>query len=184
MKAGDEVHCTISKLQPLRAEPEDIPLDIVYEDQHVLVVNKPPHMVVHPAPGNPKGTLVNGILHHCSLPCVAAYSNQEEDEDSDEEETFSDDEGMIRPGIVHRLDKGTSGLLVVAKDEHSHAHLAEQFKLHTIERVYISLTCGVPSPSQGRIDVPIGRDSNKRIRMAAIPGSLSRGRARHAASIR
>ncbi|CAF2065117.1 unnamed protein product [Brassica napus] len=183
VKAGDEVHCTISKLQPLRAEPEDIPLDIVYEDQHVLVVNKPPHMVVvHPAPGNPKGTLVNGILHHCSLPCVAAYSNQEEDEDSDDEETFSDDEGMIRPGIVHRLDKGTSGLLVVAKDEHSHAHLAEQFKLHTIERVYISLTCGVPSPSQGRIDVPIGRDSNNRIRMAAIPGSLSRGRARHAAS--
>ncbi|KAH0920214.1 hypothetical protein HID58_027879 [Brassica napus] len=141
VKAGDEVHCTISKLQPLRAEPEDIP-----------------------------------------LPCVATYSNQEDDDDSDEEETFSDDEGMIRPGIVHRLDKGTSGLLVVAKDEHSHAHLAEQFKLHTIERVYISLTTGVPSPSQGRIDVPIGRDSNNRIRMAAIPGSLSRGRARHAAS--
>ncbi|CAG7904721.1 unnamed protein product [Brassica rapa] len=183
VKAGDEVHCTISKLQPLRAEPEDIPLDIVYEDQHVLVVNKPPHMVVvHPAPGNPNGTLVNGILHHCSLPCVAAYSNQEDDDDSDDEEAFSDDEGMIRPGIVHRLDKGTSGLLVVAKDEHSHAHLAEQFKLHTIERVYISLTTGVPSPSQGRIDVPIGRDSNNRIRMAAIPGSLSRGRARHAAS--
>ncbi|KAL1190071.1 RNA pseudouridine synthase 2 [Cardamine amara subsp. amara] len=189
VKAGDEVNCTISELQPLKAEPEDIPLDIVYEDKHVLVVNKPAHMVVHPAPGNPNGTLVNGILHHCSLPCVA-YSNQEED-DSDEE-TFSDDEEMmtssslysasVRPGIVHRLDKGTSGLLVVAKDEHSHAHLAEQFKLHTIERVYISLTSGVPSPSQGRIEIPIGRDSSNRIRMAAIPGSLSSGRARYAAS--
>ncbi|CAH2067519.1 unnamed protein product [Thlaspi arvense] len=188
VKAGDEVNCTISELQPLKAEAEDIPLDIVYEDKHLLVVNKPPHMVVHPAPGNPTGTLVNGILHHCSLPCVA-YSNPEDDSD---EETFSDGEEMtsssslaaasVRPGIVHRLDKGTSGLLVVAKDEHSHAHLAEQFKLHTIERVYISLTSGVPSPSQGRIDIPIGRDPNNRIRMAAIPGSLSRGKARHAAS--
>ncbi|ESQ27530.1 hypothetical protein EUTSA_v10018588mg [Eutrema salsugineum] len=187
VKAGDEVNCTISELQPLKAEPEDIPLDIVYEDKHLLVVNKPAHMVVHPAPGNPTGTLVNGILHHCSLPCVA-YSNPEDDSD---EETLSDDEEMtsssslaasVRPGIVHRLDKGTSGLLVVAKDEHSHAHLAEQFKLHTIERVYISLTSGVPSPSQGRVDIPIGRDPNNRIRMAAIPGSLSRGKARHAAS--
>ncbi|KFK42040.1 hypothetical protein AALP_AA2G204100 [Arabis alpina] len=186
VKSGDEVNCIISELQPLKAEAEDIPLDIVYEDKHVLVVNKPAYMVVHPAPGNPNGTLVNGILHHCSLPLCVAYSNQEDDSD---EETFSDDDddsssyaASVRPGIVHRLDKGTSGLLVVAKDEHSHAHLAEQFKLHTIERVYISLTSGVPSPSQGRIEVPIGRDSNNRIRMAAIPGSLSRGRARHAAS--
>ncbi|AEE35789.1 Pseudouridine synthase family protein [Arabidopsis thaliana] len=190
VKSGDEVNCTISELQPLKAEAEDIPLDIVYEDKHVLVVNKPAHMVVHPAPGNPTGTLVNGILHHCSLPCVD-YSNSEEDDDSDEE-TFSDDEEMttspssyaasVRPGIVHRLDKGTTGLLVVAKDEHSHAHLAEQFKLHTIERVYVSLTTGVPSPPQGRIEIPIGRDSSNRIRMAAIPGGVRGGRARHAAS--
>ncbi|XP_010416516.1 PREDICTED: RNA pseudouridine synthase 2, chloroplastic-like [Camelina sativa] len=188
VKAGDEVNCTISELQPLKAEAEDIPLDIVYEDKHLLVVNKPAHMVVHPAPGNPTGTLVNGILHHCSLPYVA-YSNPEEDDSEDE--AYSDDEEMtssssyaasVRPGIVHRLDKGTTGLLVVAKDEHSHAHLAEQFKLHTIERVYVSLTTGVPSPPQGRIEIPIGRDSSNRIRMAAIPGGVSGGRARHAAS--
>ncbi|XP_010533976.1 PREDICTED: RNA pseudouridine synthase 2, chloroplastic [Tarenaya hassleriana] len=187
VKAGDMVSCTISELQPLKAEPEDMPLDIVYEDNHVLVVNKPAHMVVHPAPGNPNGTLVNGILHHCSLPIVA-YSDTEVDPD---EEDFSEDEetmsssaysASVRPGIVHRLDKGTSGLLVVAKDEHSHAHLAEQFKQHTIERVYVSLTCGVPSPSHGRIVIPIGRDLNNRIRMAAIPGLSNRGRARHAAS--
>ncbi|KAH9759264.1 RNA pseudouridine synthase 2 [Citrus sinensis] len=186
VKGGDMVNCTISELQPLRAEAEDIPLDIVYEDDNVLVVNKPAHMVVHPAPGNATGTLVNGILHHCSLPTLAS-SNQEafsdaEDISDDEEFSSSISGASIRPGIVHRLDKGTSGLLVVAKDEHSHAHLSEQFKLHTIERVYISLTSGVPSQSSGRIEVPISRDPNNRIRMAAIPGSNKHGQARHAAS--
>ncbi|KAL5557806.1 hypothetical protein UlMin_034017 [Ulmus minor] len=190
VKAGDKVDCTISELQPLKAEAEDIPLDIVYEDDHVLVVNKPAHMVVHPAPGNATGTLVNGILHHCSLPTVA-YSSGEifsdaEDSCDDEFRDLSVDnttfEASVRPGIVHRLDKGTSGLLVVAKDEHSHAHLSEQFKLHTVQRVYVSLTSGVPSPLAGRIDIPIGRDSNNRIRMAAIPGATNSKQARHAAS--
>ncbi|KAJ0086891.1 hypothetical protein Patl1_09482 [Pistacia atlantica] len=187
VKVGDKVNCTISELQPLRAVPEDIPLDIVYEDDHVLVVNKPAHMVVHPAPGNVTGTLVNGILHHCSLPTVA-FKNQEvlsDAEDiSDEEELTSSicAAASVRPGIVHRLDKGTSGLLVVAKDEHSHAHLSEQFKLHSIQRVYISLTSGVPSQSSGRVEVPIGRDSNNRIRMTAIPGPIKHGQARYAAS--
>ncbi|KAF3970762.1 hypothetical protein CMV_005566 [Castanea mollissima] len=194
VKAGDMVNCTISELQPLRAEPENIPLDIVFEDEHVLVVNKPAHMVVHPAPGNASGTLVNGILHHCSLP-FAAFSNEEilsdaediSDDDlstdkSPNELNFSISGASIRPGIVHRLDKGTSGLLVVAKDEHSHAHLSEQFKLHTIQRVYISLTSGIPSPIAGRVEVPIGRDVNNRIRMAAIPGSNNCRQARHAAS--
>ncbi|KAL5845369.1 hypothetical protein ACOSQ3_011422 [Xanthoceras sorbifolium] len=186
VKAGDKVNCTISELQPLRAEPEDIPLDIVYEDDHVLVVNKAAHMVVHPAPGNATGTLVNGILHHCSLP-TEAFSYREVISDA---EDISDDEGLcssvseasVRPGIVHRLDKGTSGLLVVAKDEHSHAHLSEQFKLHTIQRVYISLTSGVPSLTSGRVEVPIGRDPNNRIRMTAVPGPSKHGQARHAAS--
>ncbi|XP_062163458.1 RNA pseudouridine synthase 2, chloroplastic isoform X1 [Alnus glutinosa] len=181
VKAGDKVDCTISELQPLRAEPENIPLNIVYEDEHVLVVNKPAHMVVHPAPGNATGTLVNGILHHCSLPLVA-FSNEEVLSDA---EDISDDDqsgAAIRPGIVHRLDKGTSGLLVVAKDEHSHAHLSEQFKLHTIQRVYISVTSGVPSPTAGRVEVPIGRDFNNRIRMAAVSGSNNCRQARHAAS--
>ncbi|XP_030507930.1 RNA pseudouridine synthase 2, chloroplastic isoform X1 [Cannabis sativa] len=186
VKAGDEINCEISELRPLKAEAEDIPLDIVYEDDSVLVVNKPPHMVVHPAPGNPTGTLVNGILHHCSLPIVE-YSNQEflSDDDDELKNTSGDhatSEASVRPGIVHRLDKGTSGLLVVAKDEHSHAHLSDQFKLHTIQRVYISLTSGVPSQLSGRIEVPIGRDSNNRIRMAAIPGASNSKQARHAAS--
>ncbi|GMY28193.1 RNA pseudouridine synthase 2, chloroplastic [Fagus crenata] len=164
VKAGDKVNCTIS---PLKAEAENIALNIVYEDEHVLVVNKPAHMVVHPAPGNASGTLVNGILHHCSLP----FSNEEilSDDEFSTDQSPNISAASIRPGIVHRLDEGTSGLLVVAKDEHSHAHLSEQFKLHTIQRVYISLTSGMPSPVAGRVEVPIGRDLNNRIRMAAIP---------------
>ncbi|TVU07570.1 hypothetical protein EJB05_40932 [Eragrostis curvula] len=198
VKGGDLVSCTVSELQPLRAEAEDIPLDIVYEDDHVLVVNKPPHMVVHPAPGNANGTLVNAILHHCRIStftCLARNSTGDECPDSSDDDIdvfdvdqFTADEvssevreALVRPGIVHRLDKGTSGLLVVAKDEHSHAQLAEQFKLHTIRRVYISLTCGVPDPSSGRIEASIGRDPNNRLRMIAIPGSGHRY-ARHAAS--
>ncbi|KAJ4700599.1 Pseudouridine synthase [Melia azedarach] len=186
VKAGDKVTCTISELKPLRAEPEDIPLDIFYEDDNVMVINKPAHMVVHPAPGNATGTLVNGILHRCSLPNVG-FSNQEVLSDA-EDITDNEELGLgicgasVRPGIVHRLDKGTSGLLVVAKDEHSHAHLSKQFKLHTIQRVYISLTSGVPSQSSGRVEAPIGRDPNNRIRMTAIPGSNKHGHARHAAS--
>ncbi|KAH6759282.1 Pentatricopeptide repeat superfamily protein [Perilla frutescens var. frutescens] len=197
VRFGDMVDCTIAELQPLRAEPEDIPLDIVYEDEHVIVVNKPAHLVVHPAPGNATGTLVNGILHHCRLStaCFNPESLPEVDDDSgDEISALSLDQGQgggigfglceasVRPGIVHRLDKGTSGLLVIAKDEHSHSHLSEQFKKHTIERVYISLTCGVPAPLSGRVDVPIGRDVNNRIRMIATPGSATHGRARHAVS--
>ncbi|KAJ7957915.1 RNA pseudouridine synthase [Quillaja saponaria] len=198
VKAGDAISCIISELQPLRAEPENIPLDIVYEDEHLLVVNKPAHMVVHPAPGNTSGTLVNGILHHCSLPNVAfskpEFLSETDDLSEGEDNSFAVDrnssEGSsssmcgasVRPGIVHRLDKGTSGLLIIAKDEHSHIHLSEQFKLHTIKRVYVSLTAGVPSPVAGRIEVPIGRDINNRIRMTAIPGPLNSRKARHAAS--
>ncbi|KAG1361010.1 RNA pseudouridine synthase 2, chloroplastic [Cocos nucifera] len=201
IKGGDLVSCTVSELQPLRAEAEDIPLDIVYEDAHVLVVNKPAHMVVHPAPGNANGTLVNAILHHCRLPTIACVNNSKisesedcsESSDSEMDNYYFDQssvegvssensEALVRPGIVHRLDKGTSGLLVVAKDEHSHAHLAEQFKLHNIHRVYISLTCGVPNPSSGRIEIPIARDSNNRIRMAAVSGTSNSRHARYAAS--
>uniref|UniRef100_A0ACD5ZH65 Uncharacterized protein n=1 Tax=Avena sativa TaxID=4498 RepID=A0ACD5ZH65_AVESA len=198
VKAGDTVSCTVSELTPLRADAEDIPLDIIYEDEHLLVVNKPAHMVVHPAPGNANGTLVNAILHHCKIStftCLAHNSIDDEYSESsdDDVDVFDVDqfttgdvssevrEAIVRPGIVHRLDKGTSGLLVVAKDEHSHAQLAEQFKLHTISRVYISLTCGVPTPNSARIEVPISRDPNNRIRMVAAPGSGHRY-AKHAAS--
>ncbi|MQM15489.1 hypothetical protein Taro_048434 [Colocasia esculenta] len=201
IKTGDRISCSVSELQPLRAEPEDIPLDIVYEDAHILVVNKPAHMVVHPAPGNPNGTLVSAILHHCQLPTVIcavkdiAYEKDDNSESSDSEisDFFSNEisydgmisrnlEASVRPGIVHRLDKGTSGLLVVAKDEHSHAHLAEQFKQHSIRRVYISLTSGVPSPTSGRVEVPIARDSTNRIRMAAVSALTNSRGARFAAS--
>ncbi|KAL6506666.1 hypothetical protein OROHE_022498 [Orobanche hederae] len=197
VRDGDVVNCKIAELQPLRAEPEDIPLDITYEDEHVLVVNKPAHMVVHPAPGNATGTLVNGILRHCRLStvCFNPEALPETDDDSGDEvcafhvdrvhnatNGFGLCEESVRPGVVHRLDKGTSGLLVVAKDDHSHAHLAEQFKKHTIKRVYVSLTCGVPSPLSGRIDIPIGRDPNNRIRMIASPGAGTRGKARNAVS--
>ncbi|KAF3332221.1 RNA pseudouridine synthase 2 [Carex littledalei] len=199
VKGGDIVSCTVSELQPLKAEAEDIPLDIVYEDEHLLVVNKPPHMVVHPAPGNSSGTLVNAVLHHCKVSTFTWLTNSaslsEEGADSSDEEldVFHVDqfptevngsrvsEALVRPGIVHRLDKGTSGLLVVAKDEHAHAHLAEQFKQHTIKRVYVSLTTGVPKGHSARVEVPIGRDPNNRLRMIATPSSSNRN-ARHAAS--
>ncbi|KAL9395146.1 hypothetical protein Peur_014431 [Populus x canadensis] len=120
VKAGDEMDCIILEWKPLRVEPENLPLDIVCEDENVLVVNKPAQMVVHPAPGNATGTLVNGILHHSSLPTV---SNQEVLSDAEDISDDDDGEGLcsssyvasVRPGIVHWLDKGTSGLLVVAK---------------------------------------------------------------------
>ncbi|GAB4828380.1 hypothetical protein Ancab_035378 [Ancistrocladus abbreviatus] len=195
VRTGDKVNCIISELPPLRAEPEELPLDIVYEDEHVLVVNKPPHMVVHPAPGNAKGTLVSAILHHCSLPTITLANTEDA---SDVENTSDDDVSIlptqifsqgrmtftssVRPGIVHRLDKGTSGLLVVAKDEHSHTHLSEQFKSRTIHRVYLSLTTGVPCQTCGCVEVPIGRDFNNRIRMTAVTGLGRSGHARHAVS--
>ncbi|CAA0820503.1 RNA pseudouridine synthase 2- chloroplastic [Striga hermonthica] len=197
VRDGDVVNCQIAELQPLKAEPEDIPLDIVYEDEHVLVVNKPAHMVVHPAPGNPTSTLVNGILHHCKLStvCFSPEALTETDDDSGDDvcafpvsQSRNESNGIglseesVRPGIVHRLDKGTSGLLVVAKDEHSHAHLAAQFKKHTTKRVYVSLTCGVPSPLSNHVDIPIGRDPNNRIRMTASAGLGTRGKARNAVS--
>ncbi|KAG0491534.1 hypothetical protein HPP92_004932 [Vanilla planifolia] len=195
VKGGDVVSCMVPELQPLKAEPEEIPLNIVYEDAQVLVVNKPAHMVVHPAPGNANGTLVNAILNHCQLP-VCAYIDRSDSSDNEDyvnspENTVDDfsskfnsrkTKAFVRPGIVHRLDKGTSGLLVVAKNEHSHLHLAEQFKMHTIYRLYISLTSGVPSPGSGRIEIPIARDSNNRTRMAAISGSNISRNARYAAS--
>ncbi|XP_031494559.1 RNA pseudouridine synthase 2, chloroplastic-like isoform X1 [Nymphaea colorata] len=201
IRKGDWVDCSVAELEPLRAKPENIPINIVYEDAHVLVVNKPPHMVVHPAPGHPSGTLVNAILHHCGFPAVGLDIGDDSSDAEDDaidlhcdefDELLTDkrsavyDDSMastsIRPGIVHRLDKGTSGLLVVAKDVHSHAHLAEQFKAHTIHRVYISLTAGVPVPSSGRLEIPIARDSNNRIRMTAVPCLNNNRRARFAAS--
>ncbi|KAH7438303.1 hypothetical protein KP509_04G009400 [Ceratopteris richardii] len=185
VRSGDHVECTIAALTPLRAEPEQIDLDIVFEDEHVLVVNKPAHMVTHPAPGNWNGTLVNALVHHCKLPTVSGPTGVDlNDEDySDTEDEMLDRTNMmvfsgvppaVRPGIVHRLDKGTSGLLVIAKDEHAHEHLSKQFKDRTVNRSYLSLTCGSPNSKAGCINAAIGRDIHNRTRMAVISHSTNR----------
>ena len=138
LKAGDEI--VISLPEPVldTAEPEDIPLDIVYEDDDLLVVNKPKGMVVHPAPGNYSGTLVNALLFHCG-------------------ESLSGINGVIRPGIVHRIDKDTSGLLIVAKNDVAHNTLAAQIKEHSFTREYEAICYGVIKNESGTIDAPIGR---------------------------
>lgn len=130
-------------------EAEDIPLTVVYEDEHLIVVDKPAGMVVHPAPGSPNGTLVNALLHHCSG-------------------SLSGIGGVKRPGIVHRIDKDTSGLLVVAKSDKAHNGLAEQFAAHTVERRYHAVCKGCPRPPEGRIEGNIGRNPNDRKKMAVV----------------
>jgi 23S rRNA pseudouridine1911/1915/1917 synthase len=172
---GDRIVFRLVRKPPMQAEPEPIPLDVVYEDDHLLVVNKPAGMVVHPAPGHRSGTLVHALLHHVEGAAVAA----------DDEPGAADDEDVglsmvnalpdapnhpvVRPGIVHRLDKGTSGLLVVAKRDRAHQPLAEQFKAHTVDRRYRALVWGHLDPPSGRIEGAIGRDPNHRQRMAVVP---------------
>ncbi|MCI0526796.1 MAG: RluA family pseudouridine synthase [Nitrospira sp.] len=138
----DKVSIDLPLPTPLEIKPEAIPLEIVYEDAHLLVVNKPAGMVVHPAPGNFAGTLVHALLHHCR--------------------DLSGIGGKERPGLVHRLDKETSGLLVVAKTEQAHRALAAQFKAHTVTRCYLTLVHGIPKAHRGIIEVAIGRDLRDR----------------------
>ena len=126
--------------------PEDIPLEVLFEDQHLIVLDKPAGLVVHPAPGHPAGTLVNALLHHCGD--LAGIG------------------GVLRPGIVHRLDRGTSGVMVAAKDDDTHQGLGLQFAEHTIDRVYRTLVRGMPRADEGRIDRPIGRHPRDRKRMS------------------
>lgn len=133
----------------MEAIPQEIPLDIVYEDAHLLVVNKPQGMVVHPAAGNPDGTLVNALLAHCK-------------------DSLSGINGVLRPGIVHRIDKDTSGLLIVAKTNDSHLGLAEQIKEHSFLREYEAVVIGHLKQSTGTVNAPIGRDPKDRKRMAII----------------
>ena len=146
LKAGDTVLLEIPDAKPIEAVPQEIPLDIVYEDAHLLVVNKPKGMVVHPAPGNPDGTLVNALLYHCrgSLSGIG---------------------GELRPGIVHRIDKDTSGLLVVAKDDRTHAGLSEQMAVHSIHRLYQAVVYG-SLKEDGFVEAPIGRHKTDRKKMA------------------
>ncbi len=175
VQAGDCIVCRLPKPPPIEARPEPIPLDVVYEDDHLLVVNKPAGMVVHPAYGNRTGTLVNALLHHVGAGTLNV--DDVEDEEADEEvglstmnaaPSYAGDPG-IRPGIVHRLDKDTSGLLVVAKDDETHAGLARQFAERTIRRRYLALVWGVPDPPAGRVEAPLGRDPRDRKRMAVVP---------------
>lgn len=154
LKAGDEIHIEIPQPEPLRVKQEPIPLDIVYEDESVIVVNKPAGMVVHPAAGNYSGTLVNALLYHCR------------DKYNSVTTSLSGIGGMERPGIVHRLDKDTSGLLMVAKDDFTHQHLSRQLKDRTIVRKYVALVKGNTKENSGKIEMPIGRHVSDRKRMS------------------
>ena len=147
LRLGDEVETELPEPISDDAIPQNIPLDIAYEDSDLLVVNKPRGMVVHPAPGNPDGTLVNALLYHCA-------------------DSLSGIGGVIRPGIVHRIDKDTSGLLIVAKNDNSHLKLAEQIKAHSFEREYRAIVLGNIKEDSGTVDKPIGRDIRDRKRMA------------------
>ncbi len=177
---GDRIECRLQRPPPIEARPEAIPLDVVYEDDVLLVVNKPAGLVVHPAYGNRTGTLVNALLHHVG---GESLSFEEEDEEDDEDIGLStataaprfDGDVTVRPGIVHRLDKGTSGLLVVAKTDAAHAALARQFMERTIRRRYLALVWGLPA-ERGTVETWLGRDPRDRRRMAVVP----EGRGKHA----
>ena len=151
LRDGDEVTIEEEEIVELSAEPEDIPLDIIYEDDDIIVVNKPSGMVVHPAPGNPSGTLVNALMHHCKGSLSAIN-------------------GVIRPGIVHRIDKDTSGLLVVAKNDEAHIFLSSLLKDHGIKRVYHAILTGHLKDVSGTVNAPIGRCPSDRKKMAVVSG--------------
>ena len=146
LKMGQNVEVTLPEAKQLDVKAEDIELDIVYEDEHMLVVNKPQNMVVHPAAGNFEGTLVNALMHHCG-------------------DSLSGINGVIRPGIVHRIDKDTSGLLLVAKDDATHIGLSEQIKEHSLTRKYIAIVHGNFKNDEGTVDAPIGRHPTDRKKM-------------------
>ncbi|WP_066528970.1 RluA family pseudouridine synthase [Erythrobacter sp. CCH5-A1] len=147
----------LAAAMPAAALPEDIPLTIAFEDQHLVVVDKPAGMVVHPAVGNITGTLVNALLHHCRG-------------------QLSGINGVARPGIVHRIDKDTSGLLVIAKSDAAHEGLAAQFAAHSVHRRYIAVCAGHPSPTEGTVDARIGRSDADRKKMTVLPNNSSRGK--------
>ena len=158
--AGARYTLTIPDPVPATPEPEDIALDILHEDEDLIIVNKPAGMAVHPAPGSWRGTLVNALLHHCdgNLPGIG---------------------GVERPGIVHRLDKDTTGVMVVAKSEAAHAGLSARFAAHDMERAYLALTRGAPRPLVGTVDAAIVRSPNDRKKMSVARDSLN-DKARHA----
>ena len=149
VRNGDVFLIDLPEPEPCDAQPENIPIEVVYEDDDIIVVNKPEGMVVHPAPGNPSGTLVNALLYHCK-------------------DRLSGIGGVIRPGIVHRIDKDTGGLLVVAKNDEAHLFLAEEIKYHRVERIYHAIVRGNFKEDSGTVDAPIGRHPVDRKKMAVI----------------
>ena len=150
--AGTEtVELTLPEPEPIDAVPQNIPLDVVYEDADVIVVNKPAGLVVHPAPGHPDGTLVNALLYHCGA-------------------SLSGVGGALRPGIVHRIDRDTSGLIIAAKNDAAHQGLAAQLKDHTLARTYECVVVGNLREDSGTVDAPIARDPRERKRMAVVSG--------------
>ena len=157
-REGDIIDIILPEIKEAEATAENIPIDVVYEDDYIIVINKPKGMVVHPAPGNYSGTLVNALLYHCR-------------------DSLSGIGGVMRPGIVHRIDKDTSGLLVVAKCDEAHTALSEQMKHHGIEREYHALASGGFREDTGTVDYPIGRNPKDRKKMAVV---LSGGTAREA----
>jgi len=155
---GDEtLRVAVPDPEPAHNEPQDIPLRVVFEDEHLLVIDKPAGLVVHPAAGNRDGTLVNALLHHCGG-------------------SLSGIGGVARPGIVHRIDKDTSGLLVVAKTDVAHVGLAKQFAAHSIERRYLAIVSGVPRVAAGTVDAALARSSANRKKIAIVEP----GRGKHA----
>lgn len=148
VKEGDVIDLNIPEAEEIDLKPENIPLDIIYEDDDIIVVNKPQGMVVHPAPGNLSGTLVNALLYHCT--------------------NLSGINGELRPGIVHRLDKDTSGVMVVAKNDKAHLELSNQIKNRTILKKYLAIVEGVIKSDEGAVEAPIGRDHIERKKMAVV----------------
>ncbi len=148
VKTGDRIHLTLPETQPTSLQPESIPLDILYEDDSLIIINKPAGLVVHPAAGHPDGTLVNALLAHCPLAAIG---------------------GVQRPGIVHRLDKDTTGAIVIAKTDIAHQHIQAQLKTKTARREYLGIVYGIPNAEIGTIDLPIGRHPTDRRKMGIVP---------------
>ena len=151
LAGGEDIAVTLPEPEPVEAVPQDIPLDVVYEDADVIVVNKPSGMVVHPAPGHPDGTLVNALLYHCAG-------------------TLSGIGGALRPGIVHRIDRDTSGLIIAAKNDAAHQYLSAQLADHTLARTYECIVVGALREDRGTVDAPIARHPTDRKRMAVVAG--------------
>jgi 23S rRNA pseudouridine1911/1915/1917 synthase len=160
VRGEEALRLAVPEPTPAHNAPQDIPLKVLFEDEHLLVVDKPAGLVVHPAAGNFDGTLVNALLHHCGG-------------------SLSGIGGVARPGIVHRIDKDTSGLLVVAKSDVAHEGLARQFAAHSIDRRYFAIVSGVPKTAEGKVDAPLARSAKNRKKIAIVEGSRGKRAVTH-----